>query len=169
MGHAGAADGLNKRFFDHAVFDVQRQLAGALLRCAPANTMSEAGNILDFLCLNPLALLGNGSRTMICALCYRTHMLYFSRINHKSLPFRQYFSRQPRRTRSYRSYIWIIPRFHRNVKKSTGKSICVFLYFFRHSAKNQSSSFFSRHTSFTPGMPLKVHSTIPASQKPSFA
>ena len=66
---------------------------------------------------------------MICALCYRTHMLYFSRINHKSLPFRQYFSRQPGRARSCRHYIWIIPKFSGKVKKSIRKSTCVFLSF----------------------------------------
>ena len=41
MGHAGAADGLHQRFLDDALFHVQRQLAGALLRRAPANAVRQ--------------------------------------------------------------------------------------------------------------------------------
>ena len=139
MGHAGAADRLDQSFFDHAVFDVERQLAGALLRRAPAHTVGETGNVLDFLCLDPFALFGNGRGAMICALGNRTHMLYFSRINHKSLPFRQYFSRQPRNPEAADLTFWIIPKFHRKVKKSAGKSTCVFLRSFGKSVKNPAS------------------------------
>ena len=82
MGHAGAADGLHQRLLNDAVFDVQRQLAGALLGSAPADAVGEAGNIGDLLGLDPLALLGDGSRTVISALGDGTHMLYLSGIDH---------------------------------------------------------------------------------------
>ena len=32
---------LDQRFFDNALFHVQRELAGALLRCAPANAVRQ--------------------------------------------------------------------------------------------------------------------------------
>ena len=88
MGHAGAADGLHQRFLDDAVLHVQRQLAGALLRGAPAHTVGKTGDVGDLLGLHPLALLRNGRRSVISALGHGTHMLNFSRIDHSSdLPF----------------------------------------------------------------------------------
>ena len=89
VGHAGAADGLNQGLFDDAVLDVQGQLAGALLGCAPAHAVGEAGNILDLLGLNPFALFGDGSRAVICALGDRTHVLNFRSVNHIVLPFKE--------------------------------------------------------------------------------
>ena len=77
VGHAGAADGLHQSLFDDAVLDVQRQLAGALLRCTPAHTVSQTGNILNFFCLHPFCLFGNGSTTMMYALCNGTHFFNF--------------------------------------------------------------------------------------------
>ena len=50
---------LNQRFFNHAVFDIQGQLASALPRRAPAHTVGQAGNIPDFFRLYPLPL-GDG-------------------------------------------------------------------------------------------------------------
>jgi hypothetical protein len=44
--------------------------------------MGKAGNVADLLSLNPLALFGNGSRAVICALSNGTHMLNFGRIDH---------------------------------------------------------------------------------------
>ena len=82
MGHAGAADGLHQRLLNDAVLDIQRQLAGALLGGAPAHAVGKTGNIGDFLGLDPLALLGDGSRTVISALGDGTHMLYLSGIDH---------------------------------------------------------------------------------------
>ncbi|MPN00731.1 hypothetical protein SDC9_147927 [bioreactor metagenome] len=67
MRHAAAAKGLNQRFFDDALFHVEREFAGALLRCAPADAMRQAADIGDLLCLNPLALFGNRSGIMLCA------------------------------------------------------------------------------------------------------
>jgi hypothetical protein len=87
-GHAGAADGLHQRFLDDAVLHVQRQLAGTLLRGAPAHTVGKTGDVGDLLGLHPLALLRNGRRSVISALGHGTHMLNFSRIDHSSdLPF----------------------------------------------------------------------------------
>jgi len=87
VGHARAADGLNERFLNDALLDVERQLAGALLGRAPANAVGKAGDIGDLLGLHPLALFGNRGRTVICALCDGAHMLHFGRINHSDLPF----------------------------------------------------------------------------------
>ena len=55
---------------------------------ANADAVGKAGNIPDLLGLYPLALLGNGSRTVISALGDRTHMLYFRRVDHSDdVPF----------------------------------------------------------------------------------
>ena len=82
MGHTGAADGLHQCLLDDAIFDVQGQLAGALLRGAPADTVGKAGDIGDFLGLHPPPLLRDGSRAVVSALGHRTHMLYFRSIDH---------------------------------------------------------------------------------------
>ena len=87
MGHARAADGLDQSLLNDALLDVERQLAGALLGRAPADTVGKAGNIGDLLGLDPLALFGDRGRAVICALCDGTHMLDFGRINHNDLPF----------------------------------------------------------------------------------
>ena len=49
MRHAGTADGLYQCFFNDAVFDIQGQLAGALLRRAPADTVREAGTMTELI------------------------------------------------------------------------------------------------------------------------
>ena len=82
MRHTGAAERFNERFFDHAVFHVERKLAGALLRRAPAYAMGKAANIGDLFCLDPLALLRNGRRVMLCAFCDAEHLFNFARILH---------------------------------------------------------------------------------------
>ena len=87
MRHAGAADGFDESFLDDAVFHVEGELAGALLRRTPADTVRKAGNVADLLRLDPLAFLRNGRRAMVCTLCNRAHMLYFSRVNHCKNPF----------------------------------------------------------------------------------
>ena len=87
MRHAGAADGFDEGFLNDAVFHVEGELAGALLRRTPADTVRKAGNVADLLRLDPLAFLRNGRRAMVCTLCNRAHMLYFSRVNHCKNPF----------------------------------------------------------------------------------
>ena len=82
VGHAGAADGLHQSLFDDAVLDVQRQLAGALLRCTPAHTVGVAADVLDLIGLDPCALFGDGSRTMLRTFGDRAHILYLLRIGH---------------------------------------------------------------------------------------
>ena len=77
MRHARAADGFNEAFFDNAFLNVERELARALLGCAPTHTVGQAGDVLDFFGLHPLALFGNGSGTMIGAFGHATHVLYF--------------------------------------------------------------------------------------------
>ena len=75
--HTGTADGLNECFLDDTVLNVEGELARALLRCTPAHTVGVCGNVGDLFCLNPLALFGNGSRTVITTLVYYAHMLNF--------------------------------------------------------------------------------------------
>ena len=87
VGHAGAADGLDQRLLNDALLDVERQLARALLWSAPADAVGKAGNVGELLGLHPLALFGDGSGTVICALGDRAHMLNFGRVNHGDLPF----------------------------------------------------------------------------------
>ena len=77
MGHAGAANGLNESFLDDAVLDIQGQLAGTLLRCAPAYTMGEAADVLHVLGLDPLALLRNRSGAVVHFLCHTCHVFHF--------------------------------------------------------------------------------------------
>ena len=123
MGHAGAAQGLNQRLFNHTVFNIQRQLARTLLRRAPAHTVSKAGDIFDFLCLDPFALFGDGSRAVICALGNGAHMLNFRSIDHKNLSFQsilQAIELQAAQTGRY--YRRIIPTARDKVKKSAEKS-----------------------------------------------
>ena len=77
VSHTGAAYSLYESLFDNAVFDIERELAGALLRCAPAHTVSIAGNIGDLLSLNPFALFGKGCGTMVGTFGYTAHGIYF--------------------------------------------------------------------------------------------
>ena len=50
-------------------------------------SQAASNGISDFLDLSPCTLLRNGSRTMVCALGYRTHIFHFDRINHSTIPF----------------------------------------------------------------------------------
>ena len=84
MGHAGAADGFHQSLLNDAVFHVQRQLAGALLRSAPADAVGKAGDVADLLSLHPLPLLRDRCRAVISALGDGAHMLYFAGIDHNS-------------------------------------------------------------------------------------
>ena len=60
---------------------VEGKLACALLGSTPTNTVCKTGNILDFLCLYPCALFGNGCGTVVRTLGYYTHILNFVRID----------------------------------------------------------------------------------------
>ena len=75
MGHAGAADGFNQSFLNDAVLDVQAQLAGTLLGCAPAHTVGIAADVLNFIGLDPFALFRDGSGTMLRTLRDRAHIV----------------------------------------------------------------------------------------------
>ena len=77
VGHARAADGLNEGLLDDAVLDVQRELAGALLRCAPTHTVRKTGDVGNLLSLDPLALLGDGCGAVVCTLGNGAHVLHF--------------------------------------------------------------------------------------------
>jgi hypothetical protein len=79
VGHTGAAEGFNQSFFDNTVFNVKGKLAAALLGSAPADTVGITGNIGDLLGLDPSALFGNGSGTVVGAFCYNAHSLNFVR------------------------------------------------------------------------------------------
>ena len=85
MGHAGAAEGLDEALLDDALLDVKGELAGTLLRGAPAHAVREAGDVLDLLGLDPLALLGDGRGAVICALGDGAHILDFCGILHVML------------------------------------------------------------------------------------
>ena len=52
--HPGATDGFNQRLLDDSLFDVQCQLTGALLRCAPADAVGQAADVLYFLGFVPI-------------------------------------------------------------------------------------------------------------------
>ena len=77
MRHARATDGLDQRFLNDAVFHIQRQLAGALLRCAPADAMRQAGNIGDLRGFYPFAFFRNGRGTVMGALFDAYHFFHF--------------------------------------------------------------------------------------------
>lgn len=81
--HAGAADGFHQRFFDDAALDVQRQLAAALLRRAPANAVGQTGDVLDLLGLNPFALFRDGRRAVVRALGDTDHFFNFLGVLHR--------------------------------------------------------------------------------------
>ena len=77
MSHTGAAECLNKSFLNNAVFYVKRQLAGALLRSAPAYAVGVAGDVAYLARLYPLGFLRYRCRTMGNALMHRAHALDF--------------------------------------------------------------------------------------------
>ena len=87
MRHAGASQRFDKRFFNNAVFDVQRQFAGTLLRRAPANAVRQTGNIGDFIRFYPATLFRNRGRTVFRTFCESAHALNFMRIVHIAAPF----------------------------------------------------------------------------------
>ena len=77
MRHAGAADRLDEALLDDAFFDVQRELASALLRCAPANAMRQAADVLDVLGLDPLAFFRNRGCAVVNFLRDSRHVFHF--------------------------------------------------------------------------------------------
>ena len=60
VGHPRAADSLDESLLDDALLHVEGELAGALLRGAPADAVGKSGDILDFLGTDPLPLRGDG-------------------------------------------------------------------------------------------------------------
>jgi hypothetical protein len=82
MGHTGASDRLYECFFDDTILNIKGKLAGTLLRCAPAYTVSKSGNIFNLISVYPLALFRDGSRFMLCALIDRTHFFNFCCVLH---------------------------------------------------------------------------------------
>ena len=84
MSHTWAAECLDESLLDDAVLDIESELAAALLRSTPADTVGEAGDVLDFLCMHPLSFLRNRGIGVVCALCYAAHMLHFVCVNHIS-------------------------------------------------------------------------------------
>ena len=75
--HARAAQRLDQAFLDDAVLHVQRQLAGALLGCAPAHTVGQAGDVYDFFRFHPFAFFRDGSRSVVGTFLYNTHVFNF--------------------------------------------------------------------------------------------
>ena len=64
-------------------FDVEGQFAGALLGRAPADAVGQAGDVLDLLCLHPLALFGDRRGAMVGALGDADHFFYFLGVLHR--------------------------------------------------------------------------------------
>ncbi|EKD36154.1 MAG: hypothetical protein ACD_75C01614G0002 [uncultured bacterium] len=85
MGHSGAADGLDQGLLNDAVFHVEGELAGALLRRTPAYAMCEAANIPHLFGLCPCAFLGDRGRTVVGPLSHPAHFHDFSRVEHAFL------------------------------------------------------------------------------------
>ena len=77
VGHARAAYGLDQALLDHALFHVERELAGSLLRSAPPDAVREARNVFYLFRPNPFSLLWNWSRRVVSTLSYAAHVLYF--------------------------------------------------------------------------------------------
>ena len=84
MGHTGTTDGFDQRLLNQAIFHIEGEFAGALLRRAPAHPVGQARDIADFLDLNPLPLLRYGGRAVVGPLGNHTHLLYFMCLNHVS-------------------------------------------------------------------------------------
>ena len=83
--HAGASEGLYESLLDDTVLDVEGELAAALLRSAPADTVGKTGDVLDFFCMHPFALLGDGSIGVVGAFSNAAHLLHFFCVNHNNL------------------------------------------------------------------------------------
>ena len=84
MGHAGAAQRLDERLFDDALFDVQGQFAGALLRRAPADAVRQTGDVFNFFGMNPCTLFGDGRGTVMGTSFHAHHLGHFIGILHVS-------------------------------------------------------------------------------------
>ncbi|MPM67650.1 hypothetical protein SDC9_114574 [bioreactor metagenome] len=82
MGHARAADRFDKRLLDDAALDVERELAGALLRRAPAHAVRKAGDVSYLPRFYPFSLFGDGRGAVIGALCHTYHFFNFARTLH---------------------------------------------------------------------------------------
>ena len=82
VSHAGAADGFHQSFLNDTVFNIEGQFAGALLRSAPADTMGQTADILDFLRLNPFSFFRDRGRAMVRAFLDAAHILDFGCIDH---------------------------------------------------------------------------------------
>ena len=91
MRHAGTTERFNQCFFDDAVFDVERQLAAALLRRAPANAVGKAGDIADLVCLYPASLFRDRRGAVVWTLGDGAHTFYFVGIVHCTFSFRTDF------------------------------------------------------------------------------
>ncbi len=81
MCHPAAANRLNERFLDNAVFDVQRQLACALLWSAPAHAVGQARDVGYFFNLGPTAFLWDRRRAVIRPFGNYTHLFNFMRMH----------------------------------------------------------------------------------------
>ena len=88
MGHSGAANTFNQRFFDDSVFHIQGKLACSLLGRAPADAMCKAGNIFDFFDLCPFALLRYGGGAVFRAFGDYAHLFNFMSVHRE---FRSFF------------------------------------------------------------------------------
>ena len=82
MGHTGATDSLHKSLFDDTVLDIQGKLAGTLLRSTPADTVGQAGDVLDLFCVHPLPFLRDRGVGVIGAFSNAAHLLHFFSVNH---------------------------------------------------------------------------------------
>ena len=82
VGHARAAERLDQRFLDDAVFDVEGQLAGSLLRGAPAHTVRQARDVFDLFGTYPFPLFGNRGRRVVGTLLHAAHLLHFMCVDH---------------------------------------------------------------------------------------
>ena len=77
MSHTGAANGFHQRFFNHAVFDVERQFASALLGSAPTNTVRKTADVGNLFGFDPFTFFGNRGRFVLSAFANAAHILYF--------------------------------------------------------------------------------------------
>jgi hypothetical protein len=85
VGHPGAAERFDQRFFDDSFFDVEGQLASALLRRTPTDTVCKARDVADLFRLDPFTFLGNGCRAIFWATIDADHFPDFRRIIHELL------------------------------------------------------------------------------------
>ena len=85
MRHTRTTNRLDQRLFDDAIFHVERQFTGTLLRRTPTNTVRHARYVFDFFRLDPFALFRNGRRTVIWTFSNNTHFFDFVRVFHRLL------------------------------------------------------------------------------------